>query len=534
MTVKISRRRFLKTLVAGWGASALTASFSFQPTAIRPSASAAAAPSPTGSELLSWRRLPRWRGFNLLEKFNCDTPSWNTAYNEWDFDFLAEWGFDFVRLPLDYRIWTVAPGQYLESALKEIDQAIEWARARKIHVNVALHYAPGYRVWRGYPRDLWADGQRGEEARREFAMQWRMFAARYRGIPSSELSFNLVNEPPDIPGQVYFRTAAVAVEAIRSEDPDRLIIADGAEAGWALRPVPELVPLKLAQSMRGYQPPVLTHYRARWVEGSDSWPVPTWPIFAFINRYLYGDAKRQFKSPLILRGDFTQAAQLVIRLDTASDRARLQIRADGRLVFDRLFAPGPGQGEWKESTFRPEWNIYQAVYDREYVAPIPSGTREIRIEVTEGDWLRFSEIRITPYPTAEGQAVFRPADWRWGVRQEAYDLDVNGIARPANGRVHFDRERLWKEFVEPWKRFADTGVGVHVGEWGAYNRTPHNVVLAWMADCLELWKRAGFGWALWNLRGPFGVLDSERADVKYEDYKGHKLDREMLDLLLQG
>ena len=39
------------------------------------------------------------------------------------------------------------------------------------------------------------------------------------------------------------------------------------------------------------------------------------------------------------------------------------------------------------------------------------------------------------------------------------------------------------------------------------------------------------GWALWNLRGTNGILDSERADVEYEDYEGHKLDRKMLDLL---
>ena len=38
---------------------------------------------------------------------------------------------------------------------------------------------------------------------------------------------------------------------------------------------------------------------------------------------------------------------------------------------------------------------------------------------------------------------------------------------------------------------------------------------------------------MWNLRGEIGVLDSERTDVQYEDYKGHKLDRKMLELLKQ-
>jgi endoglucanase len=72
---------------------------------------------------------------------------------------------------------------------------------------------------------------------------------------------------------------------------------------------------------------------------------------------------------------------------------------------------------------------------------------------------------------------------------------------------------------------------VHVGEWGVFNSTPHPVALAWMRDVLDLWKEAGWGWALWNLRGGFGVLDSARSDVQYEDFRGHKLDRQMLKLL---
>jgi endoglucanase len=56
------------------------------------------------------------------------------------------------------------------------------------------------------------------------------------------------------------------------------------------------------------------------------------------------------------------------------------------------------------------------------------------------------------------------------------------------------------------------------------------VALAWMEDNLSLWKAAGWGFSLWNLRGSFGLMDSERQDVQYEDFKGHKLDRKMLEL----
>ena len=52
-----------------------------------------------------------------------------------------------------------------------------------------------------------------------------------------------------------------------------------------------------------------------------------------------------------------------------------------------------------------------------------------------------------------------------------------------------------------------------------------------LRDSLSVWKEAGWGFALWNLRGSFGVLDSGREDVKYENFRGMKLDREMLELL---
>jgi endoglucanase len=94
-----------------------------------------------------------------------------------------------------------------------------------------------------------------------------------------------------------------------------------------------------------------------------------------------------------------------------------------------------------------------------------------------------------------------------------------------------DRAWLRQRCIEPWKAAESKGIGVMVGEWGAFNQTPHDVFLRWAEDCLANWQQAGWGWAMWNFRGPFGILDSQRADVQYEDFEGHKLDRKLLDLL---
>lgn len=95
----------------------------------------------------------------------------------------------------------------------------------------------------------------------------------------------------------------------------------------------------------------------------------------------------------------------------------------------------------------------------------------------------------------------------------------------------WDKAALKEKLIDRWQPLVEKGVQVHVGEWGCFNKTPHEVTLRWMRDILSLWKDAGWGQAMWNLKGPFGVLNSEREDVVYEEYKGHKLDRKMLELL---
>ena len=45
---------------------------------------------------------------------------------------------------------------------------------------------------------------------------------------------------------------------------------------------------------------------------------------------------------------------------------------------------------------------------------------------------------------------------------------------------------------------------------------------------------AGWGWALWNFTGGFGICDSGRTDVAYENWHGRKLDRAMVELLQRG
>ena len=99
-----------------------------------------------------------------------------------------------------------------------------------------------------------------------------------------------------------------------------------------------------------------------------------------------------------------------------------------------------------------------------------------------------------------------------------------------DGKTH-DKNYLREVSVDPWKPWIEAGGSVHIGEMGCHNYTPHATVLAWLDDLLSVFAEQNWGWSLWNLSGSFGIMDSGRKDVKYEDYKGHKLDRQMLEIL---
>ncbi len=478
----------------------------------------AATPTPSAA------KLPRWRGFNLLEKFTKRRDG-NPAFSEKDFQLIADLGFDFVRLPMSYLCWT-DPNDWLklsrEEELKHIDQAVELGRKHHVHVNLNFHRAPGYCVNPPKePLDLWTD----EKALDACAHHWTAFAKRYKGISNAEVSFDLLNEPADIPEATYANVVRRLVAAIRSEDSKRLIIADGLK--WGTKPVMSLVDLGVGQSTRGYNPMEISHYKASWVN-SEQHPKPVWPRVTCVGGSLASPSKGPDSHPIVVDGPFKLETQLRLHVGTVSSASTLVVEADGKQVFSKEFKPGPGEGEWKKAEFKAQWNVYQNAYDRDYVATIPAGAKQIKIFVSRGDWVQLTELGFSSIVSSREDTVL--VSGGWSEKPEPFRY-TPGAETPFTGLRTQDAAWLWKNSIEPWKQLEAAGVGVHVGEWGAFNRTPHDVALRWMRDCLSNWKKAGWGWAMWNFRGAFGPLDSGRADVKYEDFPGHKLDREMLKLI---
>jgi endoglucanase len=409
---EITRRSFLKS--AATLASATIFPFGFAGTAFSKQNTSAVKPGSSKPEAPA--KNPKWYGFNLLEYFSTDSdwmkyfPYKNDGiFLEDDFRWIRDWGFNWVRLPMDYRFWTDSQDLFKihEEKVVPIDRAIRLGEQYGIHVNLCLHRAPGFCVL-----DTLDETLTGIHITKEktsvftdsrtldaFVYQWTYFADRYKGISSDKLSFNLVNEPLDLPiaaeikkagetkpGQRhlkdYVRVARTAIEGVRKHDPQRLVITDGYLGGTAA--IPELFDSQVIQSCHTYNPVQLTHYQCEWARGmlTGSETEPTWPL------------------------------------------------------------------------------------------------------------------------------------------------------KDSKGTIICDRETLTGTF-QPWGELAAQGIPIHFGEMGCYKHTPPQVVLAWFSDTLSVLDELHTGWALWNFRGPFGVLDTERAGTKYEKWHDHQLDRALLSLLQQ-
>ena len=472
-------------------------------------------------------RLPSsWKGFNLLNMFYLRDSERDSLFNEKDFQMISELGFNFVRIPMDYRIWVKANdwNNIDESKIERIDRAVEYGIKYDIHVCLNFHRAPGYTVASpSETANLWTQA----EPQEAFARMWGYFAERYKNIPNEYLSFNFVNEPPDIDEAVYATVIGKAAAAIRAHDPGRLLIADG--LAWGRKPSNMIKELGIAQASRGYEPFSLTHYRAEWVEDSGSFPPPSWPA-VLIPRYLYSPAKNDVpRSIYSIEHEFNGAYYLDVNVGIVSRDARLVVKADGGTIYDRVFRSAAGTGEWTTVVYNREWNIYQNIFNRDYRIEIPAGVKLLTIEITEGDWMTINDMKFAPVSGTGRAFSLTPNNSDWGVVIPPVKIDANGLVVLEDAYL---RNRKWlEELFKPWEDLIKSGGGAMIGEWGSHNRTPHDVVLAWMEDSLQVFEEADMGWALWNFNGSFGILNNGRAGVNYENFNGYRLDREMLNLL---
>ena len=240
-----------------------------------------------------------WYGFNLLPMF---IKGISKAQKDdiKAMDFMAEEGFNYVRIPMDYRLWTRG-FDYLhpdDSAFSVLDEYIREASDRGLHISINLHRAPGYCINRNdIERDnLWTD----RIAQEGFEFIWSYLARKYKHISAGLLSFDLLNEPPHV-GQygctrdVHHKVITGAIDAVRSTDPARVICINGIGCGHLA--IPELSDTGTVHSGRGYTPIGVSHYMAEWMEDRFFTKEPSWPFTDSDGLFWNRDSLKDFYEP---------------------------------------------------------------------------------------------------------------------------------------------------------------------------------------------------------------------------------------------
>ena len=107
--------------------------------------------------------LPRWRGFNLLDFFSPRKGDSSRGFtSDEEFKWMADWGFNFVRIPMAYPRYVqfdqkgkITPEEVLKFDARAVDQVadlVELANKYGLHVSLDLHRAPGFCVNAGFNR----------------------------------------------------------------------------------------------------------------------------------------------------------------------------------------------------------------------------------------------------------------------------------------------------------------------------------------------------------------------------------------------
>jgi len=233
------------------------------------------------------------------------------------------------------------------------------------------------------------------------------------------------------------------------------------------------------------------------------------------------------------------AGELCVAYGRCSGPLTVSFSADGKLVKTITLKPEVNNPLWIGANKHDEWGgVVQAGYRGKDVFTFdrPVGRFVIRIE--KGDWMQLGEIRLA---SADGKrSATLSFESGWGkpknfvqrfVGWTGTPFEAVGLSKPKTVYADAGQQYLYDKAFAQWDEAIRSGRFVFCGECGVWKMTPHAIVLDIMEDYLKLWKERNMGWAFWNLRGTFGVLDSERQDVDYEDFRGHKLDRKLLELM---
>ena len=211
-----------------------------------------------------------FRGVNVGGWFSqCDYSKERLDHfiEEKDFDVMAGWGLDHVRIPMDYNVLEEADGALSREGFDRISRAVGWCQARGLKVVLDLHKTAGY----SFDADEHEGGFFHSEAYQErFYRLWEGLAERFND--PDRIAFELLNEvtDPSVIGE-WNRIAAECIRRIRRIAPRSLILVGSYwnNSPLAVKDLDQPADDRVIYNFHCYDPLNFTHQGATWVPQLD-------------------------------------------------------------------------------------------------------------------------------------------------------------------------------------------------------------------------------------------------------------------------
>ena len=172
---------------------------------------------------------------------------------EKDISFLAQKGFDHIRLPVDEgELWDYKNEKYMD-VFKLMHQAIAWCKQYKLRVIIDLHTLKGHHLWRN------------DDEQDRFMQCWRELTNELKKYPPNLVAYELLNDPVADSASEWNDLLGKTITMIRQSDPKRVIVI-GSNQSESYSTFSQLkLPdgdTHIILSFHYYNPYYFTHYRA--------------------------------------------------------------------------------------------------------------------------------------------------------------------------------------------------------------------------------------------------------------------------------
>ena len=186
---------------------------------------------------------------------------------EKDFEVIAGWGLDHVRIPVDYNVMEAEDGAWKDDGFRRIGKALECARRNGLKVVLDLHKTAGF----SFDDQEKEDGFFVREACQErFFRLWEKMAENY--TDAADVAFELLNEVTDASYiTAWNRIAGECIRRIRRTAPYSLILVGSYHnnAPDAVKDLDAPADSRVIYNFHCYDPLPFTHQGAHWVPWLD-------------------------------------------------------------------------------------------------------------------------------------------------------------------------------------------------------------------------------------------------------------------------